>query len=174
MNIGTIKQNDAGVFVGKISTLAISIVIALRAVQSSNPKAPKYEVLALSEARAWVQVGALFELAANATGEAFLNGKIEDPSLAAPLYISAFRQEDGSYNVVWSRPNRRRELPAGLAPRAEEGLPPLPGEGAAASTAPVEGLGESTASASFGGEGQGSGRGKRRQGAEAPEMAGAD
>lgn len=54
MNIGTIKQNDAGVFVGKISTLAISIVIALRAVQSSNPKAPKYEVLALSDARAWV------------------------------------------------------------------------------------------------------------------------
>lgn len=168
MNIGTIKQNDAGVFVGKISTLTISIVIALRAVQSSNPKAPKYEVLALSDARAWVQVGALFELAANATGEAFLNGKIEDPSLAAPLYVSAFRQEDGSYNVVWSRPNRRRDLPAGLAPKAEDGLPPLPGE-EGANTAPTEGLGESTAGAGFGGEG--SGRGKRRQGAEASEMA---
>src|SRR3546814_7382866 len=79
------------------------MTIALREVHSANPKAPKFEVLALSASRAWVQVGALFELFSNGTGEAFLNGKIEDPSLAAPLYISAFRQEDGSYNVVWSR-----------------------------------------------------------------------
>lgn len=171
MNIGTIKQNDAGVFVGKISTLAISIVIALRAVQSNNPKAPKYEVLALSDARAWVQVGALFELAANATGEAFLNGKIEDPSLAAPLYISAFRQDDGSYNVVWSRPNRRRDVPAGLAPKADDGLPPLPGDGEGAGGGVTEGLGESSAEAGFGGDGQG---GKRRQRAAAPEPATAD
>ena len=174
MNIGTIKQKDAGVYVGKISTLTISIVIALRAVQSSNPKAPKYEVLALSEARAWVPVGALFELAANATGEAFLNGKIEDPSLAAPLYISAFRQEDGSYNVVWSRPNRRRDLPAGLAPKTEDSLPPLPGEGETATAGATQGLGESTAGAGFGGEAQSAVRGKRRQGTDASEMVGTD
>src|SRR3546814_1440828 len=86
------------------------MTIALREVHSANPKAPKFEVLALSASRAWVQVGALFELFSNGTGEAFLNGKIEDPSLTAPLYISAFSQEDGSYNVVWSRPTRRREL----------------------------------------------------------------
>lgn len=92
MNIGSIKQNDAGIFVGKIATLTIAMTIALREVQSSNP-APKYEVLALCLAGG-VRVGALFELFSNGTGESFLNGKIEDPSLAAPLYISAFRQED--------------------------------------------------------------------------------
>src|SRR3546814_12716350 len=97
MNIGSIKQNDAGIFVGKIATLTIAMTIALREVHSANPKAPKFEVLALSASRAWVQVGALFELFSNGTGEAFLNGKIEDPSLTAPLYISAFAQEDGSY-----------------------------------------------------------------------------
>src|SRR3546814_9895070 len=79
--------------------------------------------------RSWVQVGALFELFSNGTGEAFLNGKIEDPSLAAPLYISAFRQEDGSYNVVWSRPTRRRDLASEMARKADDALPPLPGEG---------------------------------------------
>ena len=108
MNIGSIKQNEGGIFVGKIATLTIAMTIALREVHSANPKAPKYEVLALSASRAWVQVGALFELFSNGTGEAFLNGKIEDPSLSAPLYVSAFRQEDGSYNVVWSRPTRRQ------------------------------------------------------------------
>ena len=60
MNIGSIKQNDAGIFVGKIATLTIAMTIALREVHSANPKAPKYEVLALSASRAWVQVGALF------------------------------------------------------------------------------------------------------------------
>ena len=94
MNIGSIKQNDAGIFVGKIATLTIAMTMALREVQSSNPKAPKYEVLALSASRAWVRVGALFELFSNGTGESFLNGKIEDPSLAAPLFISAFRLDD--------------------------------------------------------------------------------
>ena len=108
MNIGTITQNASGTYTGKISTLTVAIVIALRTVQSTNPRAPKFEILALSAARQWVQVGALFELASNSTGETFLNGKIEDPSLDKPLYISAFRQEDGSYNIVWSRPTRRQ------------------------------------------------------------------
>ena len=147
MNIGSIKQNDAGIFVGKIATLTIAMTLALREVHSSNPKAPKFEVLALSASRAWVQVGALFELFSNGTGEAFLNGKIEDPSLAAPLYISAFRQEDGSYNVVWSRPTRRRDVSQQLAAKTDE-LPPFgddAGDAGDTSGAPADGLGESTA-----------------------------
>jgi hypothetical protein len=59
-------------------------------------------------ARAWVRVGALFELASRESGLIFYNGKIEDPSFAQPLYVSLFQQQDGSYNVVWSRPSRRR------------------------------------------------------------------
>ena len=47
MNIGTITQNASGTYTGKISTLTVAIVIALRTVQSANPKAPKFEILAL-------------------------------------------------------------------------------------------------------------------------------
>ncbi|AGH51908.1 MULTISPECIES: DUF736 domain-containing protein [Sphingomonadales] len=166
MNIGSIKQNEGGIFVGKIETLTIAMTIALREVHSANPKAPKFEVLALSASRAWVQVGALFELFSNGTGEAFLNGKIEDPSLAAPLYISAFRQEDGSYNVVWSRPTRRRDLASEMARKADDALPPLPGEGETAG-APAQGaeagLGQSSAEHAFGGEQPEGGRRQRRQ-----------
>ena len=153
MNIGSIKQNESGIFVGKIATLALAMTIALREVHSANPKAPKYEVLALSASRAWVRVGALFEMfATNTTGEAFLNGKLEDPSFAAPLYISAFRQEDGSYNVVWSRPSRRRDLATEMAPKADDALPPVPGT----DEAPAQGgqstdtgLGQSSAEHAF-------------------------
>ena len=151
----------SGIFVGKIATLTIAMTSALREVQSSNPKAPKYEVLALSASRAWVRVGALFELFSNGTGESFLNGKIEDPSLAAPLYISAFRQEDGSFNLVWSRPTRRRDLAAEVAAKTDDALPPLPGD--ATEAPPVqEGLGESSAEHGFGGEQQEPGRRQRK------------
>ena len=147
MNIGSIKQNDGGVFVGRISTLTVAITIALREVRSANPKAPKYEVLALNSAsRSWVQVGALFELASNSTGETFLNGKIDDPSLAQPLYVSAFRQDDGSYNVVWSRPTRRRDPAIAAAPRGEDAMPPVPGmDSGDEAQVQADGLGESTA-----------------------------
>ncbi|MDX3911163.1 MAG: DUF736 domain-containing protein [Sphingobium sp.] len=169
MNIGAIKQNEAGIYVGKISTLTIAMVIALRAVVSSNPKAPKFEVLALSASRAWVQVGALFELFSNGTGEAFLNGKIEDPSLTAPLYISAFRQDDGSYNVVWSRPTRRRDLAAEMTPKADDALPPLPGSEEPAAEPAEAGLGQSSAAHGFGPEPQQESARRRRQ--RAPEPA---
>src|SRR3546814_8712290 len=55
MNIGSIKQNEGGIFVGKIETLTIAMTIALREVHSANPKAPKFEVLALSASRTWVK-----------------------------------------------------------------------------------------------------------------------
>ncbi|QOT74525.1 DUF736 domain-containing protein (plasmid) [Sphingobium fuliginis] len=162
MNIGSISQNESGTFLGKISTLTVSLTIALREVHSTNPRAPKYEIFALSAAKQWVQVGAFFELPANGTGEMFLNGKIEDPSFDKPLYISAFRQDDGSYNIVWSRPNRKRDVDAAMAPRqADSGLPPLPGGEAA--PAGGDGLGESTAQGGFGEEQPRSGRGKRQQ-----------
>lgn len=152
MNIGQIKANSADVLMGRVVTLTAALTIALRPVHSANPKAPKYEIHALNQAaRSWVQVGALFELTSNSTGEAFLNGRIDDPSLSAPLYISAFRQDDGSYNVVWSRPTRRRDVAAAMAPKGAAGdeLPPFPGEGGDAAGdvgAPAgDGLGESTA-----------------------------
>lgn len=121
----------------------------------SNPRVPKFEILALSAARQWVQVGALFELSSNPTpdGEVvtFLNGKIEDPSLDKLLYISAFRQEDGSYNVVWSRPTRSRNAPTDTV-TADDGLPPLPGADEPATPVGGDGLGKSSADGAFSGE----------------------
>jgi uncharacterized protein (DUF736 family) len=147
MNIGSIARNANGHLVGSVSTLTMKLTIALRAVHSNNPNAPVYEIMALSAAREWIKVGALFEQAANNTGLVFHTGKIEDPSLAAPLYISMFRQDDGSFNIVWSRPTRRRELPAEMAV-GDEALPPLPGE--SRDRAPAEeGLGNGTAEGAF-------------------------
>ena len=149
MNIGSIKQNDSGIFMGRISTLAVAMTIALKPISSTNPKAPRFEIHALTPGRTWVQVGALFELHSNNTGEAFLNGRIDDPSLASPLQVSAFRQDDGSYNIVWSRPTRRRDVTSQLAAKQDD-TPPFGGDETADSSgsdngAADDGLGETTA-----------------------------
>ena len=149
MNIGSIKQNEAGIFMGRISTLAVAMTIALKPVASQNPRAPRYEIHALTPGRTWVQVGALFELTSNNTGEAFLNGRIDDPSLSAPLQISAFRQDDDSYNIVWQRAQKRRDLTSAFAPKGDED--PAPPFGADGGDTPSgdnpdgDGLGETTA-----------------------------
>ena len=171
MNIGQIKQNDAGIFMGRISTLAVAMTIALKPVQSSNPRAPRYEIHALTPGRTWVQVGAFFELTSNNTGEAFLNGRIDDPSLAAPLQVSAFRQDDGSYNVVWQRAQKRRDVGAALGVKADDDLsPPFGADGGPVDNGPGPdaaatdtGLGETTAPVE---EPVSKGRGRRQRVAE--------
>ena len=40
-------------------------------------------------------------------GLCFYQGKIDDPSMAQPLYIAAFPREDGTMAVAWQRPRRR-------------------------------------------------------------------
>jgi hypothetical protein len=62
MNIGEIRKNANGQLIGSVETLTITRTIGLRPVTSSNPRAPKYEIVALNDQRRWVIVGALFEL----------------------------------------------------------------------------------------------------------------
>ena len=160
MNIGSIKRNDRGTLIGRIATLQFTATIALRDLNSSNERAPKFEIFALSAAREWVQIGAFFELTSNSTGESFLNGKLEDPSFEKPLYISAFRQPDGSYNIAWRRPkDRGPDVDRAMAPRSGDDVPPLPGEeGAEPAGDPASqgdntgtgGLGDSTSVHPFG------------------------
>ena len=107
MNIGEIRKNANGQLIGSVETLTITRTIGLRPVTSSNPRAPKYEIVALNDQRRWVIVGALFELSSNSTGESFYQGKIDDPSMAQPLYIAAFPREDDTMAVAWQRPRRR-------------------------------------------------------------------
>ena len=149
MNIGEIKLNASGHYIGRIATLTTAITVALRPVTSQNPRAPKFDVLGLNQAaKTWVKIGALFALTSNSTGEEFLNGRLEDVSFAAPIQVSAFRQDDGSYNVVWQRQQRRAALP--IDATSEDAMPPVPMDGAEQGVSQGvragDGLGESTAS----------------------------
>src|SRR3546814_6242253 len=54
---------------------------------------------------------ALWEaVAKNTTGEVFLQGSIDDPSLPEPLPIALFGSERDGYRVAWRRPQRRDDF----------------------------------------------------------------
>jgi len=111
MNIGQLKKNASGNFIGKIQTATIDLVIGLRPVTSTNPDAPRFDVMVRTRNGTFIPAGGLWEkMAANGTG-AFLQGQIDDPSFEAPLSIALFTQQDGALNVVWSRPRRRMTNP---------------------------------------------------------------
>ena len=105
MNIGHIANRN-GQLVGTIATLTLALSVELVAVQSNHPAAPKYEIHARNVAGNKVQIGALWEQTATRTGESYLSGNISDPSFQK-IWLTAFRQQDGSYNVDWSRPRRK-------------------------------------------------------------------
>jgi uncharacterized protein (DUF736 family) len=135
MNIGEFKQSN-GRILGWIATRTIDLPkLGLRPVESDNDRAPVYEIVALNVGNRWVQMGALWEaIAKHTTGESFLQGTIDDPSLAEPLPIALFGSEGEGFRAAW-RPHQRRD-DFGPALRAERRAEGAPAEG---------GFGDSTA-----------------------------
>lgn len=105
MEIGRFTIASNGHFMGSIATLTVDLPrLALKETNSTNERAPTYEIFAPNVNKRWVKVGALWEVSANSTGELYLQGHIEDPSLAERLYIACFKSpEDGSYGIAWNR-----------------------------------------------------------------------
>ena len=134
MNIGEFKQNN-GRILGWIATQTIDLPkLGLRPVESSNERAPCYEILALNVGNRWVQVGALWEaVAKNSTGEIFLQGSIDDPSLPDPLPLALFGSEEEGFRAAWRRPQRRDDF--GPAVRGERRSDPATADGFGDSTA---------------------------------------
>lgn len=146
MNIGEFKNvNDR--LLGSIATRTIDLPrLGLREVESSNDRAPVYEILALNVGNRWVQIGALWEaVAKNTTGEVFLQGSIDDPSLPAPLPIALFGSEADGFRVAW-----RRQQPRDAFAPLNRGAPRGGDEGADVGSGPGSGsggFGDSTAGA---------------------------
>lgn len=111
MNIGEFKMIN-GRLMGWIATRTIDLPrLYLRKVESSNDRAPVYEIDALNVGNRVVQIGALWQaVARNTTGEVFLQGSIDDPSLPEPLPIALFGNLEEGFRVAWRRPQRRDDF----------------------------------------------------------------
>ena len=124
MNIGQFKRNAQGIYFGHIATAKTDLGrLALRPVTSSNDRAPLFAVLAQNPGNRAVQIGSLWEAKSNSTGEVFLQGSVDDPSLPDRLPIALFGDGEGGYRVAWRRPRRRAVMVAPELPEAGDADP---------------------------------------------------
>lgn len=141
MNIGEFKVIN-GRLLGSIATRTIDLPrLGLRPVESTNDRAPVFEVVGLNVGNRWVQLGALWEaVAKHTTGEVFLQGSIDDPSLPEPLPIALFGNEQDGFRVAWRRPQRRDDFgPAVRTTRRDDAESGQSGGGFGDSTAGSDG-----------------------------------
>lgn len=118
MNIGQFTKTQSGVLAGHIATASIDLArLALRPVTSTNERAPAFEVVSRSPGGRVVQIGAVWEAVSNSTGELFLQGSVDDPSLTARLPIALFADDQDGYRVAWRRPQRRAEAITARTPK---------------------------------------------------------
>lgn len=143
MQIGIIRKNARGVFVGAISTLDLGLInIGLKPVGSTNPEAPAFEVVGWRTGASMlnaVKLGALWEKTySDGSGTVFLQGQLNDPSFPKAMRIACFTigsgDEVGNLSVVWDDGTRRNRQTTETKEEATTG----------------DGLGPTTANDSFG------------------------
>lgn len=111
--IGTIikKGHDGEELHGSITTLQFNLEFRLQenSYKRNNQNAPDYLIMAKGHNDSFVQIGSAWLKKANHSTEEFFSMTFDDPSFPNSLNVSAFPNNDGSYNIVWKR---RREQKA--------------------------------------------------------------
>lgn len=104
--IGTFKKSGSNEYNGEILTLSVQTknVRVVPQDTRANENAPSHRVFV---GRA--EIGAAWSKRSN-EGRDYLALKLDDPSFTAPIYANLIEDEDGdSFNLIWSRPNGRRD-----------------------------------------------------------------
>ena len=99
--IGSFKK-VSGEYRGQILTLSLNAK-SVRIAPEDNPgnNAPSHRVF-VGEA----EVGAAWTKTSQDKRN-YLSVKLDDPSFATPVFAQLFEAEDGTHDLVWSRPSRR-------------------------------------------------------------------
>ena len=97
-NIGSFKKSG-NEFQGEIVTLSVQTKNVRIVPQDTrgNENAPSHRVFV---GRA--EIGAAWSKTSN-EGRDYLAVKLDDPSFTAPIYANLFEDEDGTFNLIWSR-----------------------------------------------------------------------
>ena len=99
--IGTFTKTGDG-FTGSVSTLTLDANVQVKPAEKTSEKAPDFRIFA---GRA--EIGAAWRKTSN-ENRSYLSVRLDDPSLAAPILANLCEMESGEYDLIWSRPNRRR------------------------------------------------------------------
>ena len=114
-NIG-IMTKQQGILRGTVTTLKFTIAdVVFKENDSDNPAAPKYRIGGRQDSKQrYAEIGAEWEKTSEQTGEVYLSGSIDDPSLPEPVYFAGFDMEgqDGVIQLVWTRTNPKKRKTA--------------------------------------------------------------
>lgn len=110
-NIGKIfeEETDLGTtYKGYIQTLEISHEFILDKIEDHHKaeKGPDFNVKVRTTKGDLVQIGAVWKRVAKKagmTGQEFLSMSIDDPSFPRPINVNAYKNREGSWNIIWRR-----------------------------------------------------------------------
>ena len=111
--IATFTSAKDGLLQGTIRTLTLNAKVKAVPVESANEKAPALRFFAGS-----VELGAGWLKTAETSGRPYHQVRLDDPSLPAPILANLIRNEEtGGFDLIWSRPKRRKS--GGRGPRQD-------------------------------------------------------
>lgn len=113
MKNGWIKQRPNGELYGRVVTRQIDFEFFFQRNphHAQNTNAPAFHVVTKSRSGAMFEIGVAFAKRTKQDKE-FYSISIDDPALAAPLYVTAFASDDTGpdaplFDIVWQRPRKK-------------------------------------------------------------------
>jgi uncharacterized protein (DUF736 family) len=99
--IGKFTKSGEG-FTGGVTTLTLDAKVQIKPAEKTSEKAPDYRLVS-----GGAEIGAAWSKK-SAENRSYLSVRLDDPSLPAPILANLCEMENGEYDLIWSRPNRRR------------------------------------------------------------------
>ena len=99
--IGKFTKSGEG-FTGSVTTLTLDAKVQIRPAEKTSEKAPDFRVY-----NGKIDLGAAWRKT-SAENRTYLSVRLDDPSLPAPILANLCEMENGEFDLIWSRPNRRR------------------------------------------------------------------
>jgi len=96
--IGTFTRGENGSFSGVARSLTQEVKAVIKPCPRDSDKAPDHRVTSSGG----VEFGAGWSRMSREDRE-YVSLKLDDPSLAAPIFASLVEGEGGQYNLIWSR-----------------------------------------------------------------------
>ena len=100
MNIGKF-QLENGVYVGTIQTVGVANL----PVRIAPTDLTGIDYLVTPQSDKAIEIGVGWNKVGKENGTKYISAKLDSPFLPAPAWCSLFKQQDGSYNLVWNRPD---------------------------------------------------------------------
>ncbi|MEO0681823.1 MAG: DUF736 domain-containing protein [Pseudomonadota bacterium] len=115
MNLGTFTKDETGAIVGTATTLTLSFELEIRPVEVVG-NGPEFRVYRRGTDD---EVGFARHEFGKRSGKAYLNTLIDSPEFPQAIWAALVREDDGSYQLKWSRPRKSAKRAANVEAQSD-------------------------------------------------------